>query len=141
MTKNIITDEKLRDEVLATYAAYLKAFLSHDLETLNGMMIYPLAHIGNGKVRMYDRFPFDPAEMMAAKQMVNTVDTEYEVVSLTARKAHLILHSGTRVRKDGSPIETVAAFYALTRTDTGWKFFALSDISLPAEKKSATGAA
>lgn len=135
MTKNIITDEKLRGEVLATYAAYLKAFLSNDMETLNSMMQYPLAHIGNGKVRMYDRFPFDPADVMAAKQMVNTIDTEYEVVSLTARKAHLILHSGTRVRKDGSPIETVAAFYALTRTESGWKFFALSDISVPGAPK------
>lgn len=136
MTKNIITDEKLRDEVLATYAAYLKAFLSHDVETLNSMMIYPLAHIGNGKVRMHDTLPFDPVAVMAAKQMVDTVDTEVEVVSLTARKAHVILHSGTRIRKDGSPIETVAAFYALSRTDTGWKFFALSDISVPAEQKS-----
>lgn len=132
MTKNIITDEQLRDEVLATYAAYLKAFLTHDMETLNGMMQYPLAHIGNGRVRMYDSFPFNPAEVMAAKQMVDTIDTEVEVVSLTARKAHVILHTGTRVRADGSPIESVAAFYALTRTDTGWKFFALSDISVPA---------
>ena len=135
MPKNIITDEKLRDEVLAAYAVYLKAFLSNDMDTLNSMMIYPLAHIGNGRVRMYDTFPFNPAEMMAAKQMVSTIDTDYEVVSLTSKKAHLILHTGTRVRKDGTPIETVAAFYALTRTDTGWKFFALSDISVPAVQK------
>ncbi len=127
-------DEKLRDEVLATYAAYLKAFLSNDVQTLDTMMQYPLAHIGNGKVRMYDAFPFNPAEVMASKQMVNTIDTDYEVVAITAKKAHLILRSGTRVKADGTPIETVSAFYALTRTDTGWKFFALSDITIPASK-------
>ena len=125
-------DEKLRDEVLATYAAYLKAFLSKDMAALNSLMQFPLAHIGNGKVRMFDSFPFDPAELMAAKQMVDTIDTEYEVVSLTDKKAHLILRTGTRVRQDGTPIEKVAAFYALTRTDAGWKFFALSDITVPA---------
>ena len=134
MKKNIITDEKLRNEVLAAYDAYLKAFLSKDLTALNAMMQFPLAHIGNGKTRMHDTFPFDPSELMAAKQMVDTIDTEYEVVSVTDKKAHLILRTGTRVRRDGSPIETVAAFYALTRTDAGWKFFALSDITVPAER-------
>ena len=131
----IITDEKLREEVMATYAAYLKAFLSHDTATLDSLMHYPLAYIGDGKVRMYDEFPFDPAKMMAAKLMVDTIDTDYEVISLTPKKAHLILHTGTRVRKDGSAIEKVAAFYALTRTDAGWKFFALSDITVPEAPK------
>jgi hypothetical protein len=38
------------------------------------------------------------------------------------------------VRADGSPIEVVSAFYALTRTPSGWKFFALSDITVAARE-------
>ncbi len=125
-------DEKVKNEVLATYAAYLKAFLAKDMPTLDSLMHYPLAYIGNGKSRMFDTFPFNPAEMMAAKQMHTTIDANYEVVFATDKKAHLILHSATRVKVDGTPIETVSGFYALTKTETGWKFFALSDITVPA---------
>jgi hypothetical protein len=32
------------------------------------------------------------------------------------------------VRTDGSLIETVSAFYAFTRTDGGWKMYAISDV-------------
>lgn len=125
-------DEKLRDEVLATYAAYLKAFLTNDVRTLDSMMQYPIAFIGNGKTRLFDTFPINPAEMMAAKQMHTTIDANYEVVFATGKKAHLILHDAKRVKADGTLIETVSAFYALTRTETGWKFFALSDMTVPA---------
>lgn len=125
-------DEQVRDEVLAVYAAYLKAFLSKDMKTLDSLMQYPLCYIGNGAVRMFGQFPFDPAVMMAAKQMHTTIDADYEVVMATANKAHIVLRSATRVKIDGTPIETVSAFYALTRTDAGWKIFALSDITIPA---------
>jgi hypothetical protein len=50
-------------------------------------------------------------------------------VTLLVWKAHMVLPHVTRVRVDGSPIEVVSAFYALTRTPSGWKFFALSDRS------------
>ncbi len=126
-------DEKLRDEVLATYAAYLEAFLSKDMQTLDSLMQYPIAFIGNGKTRLFDAFPINPAKMMAAKQMHTTIDANYEVVFATDKKAHLILHNAKRVKIDGTLIETVSAFYALTRTETGWKFFALSDMTVPAE--------
>jgi hypothetical protein len=125
-------DEKLRDEVLAAYAAYLKAFLANDVRTLDSLMHYPVAFIGNGKTRLFDRFPINPAEMMAAKQMHTTIDANYEVVFATDKKAHLILHNAKRVKADGTLIETVSAFYALTRTSTGWKFFALSDMTVAA---------
>jgi hypothetical protein len=45
----------------------------------------------------------------------------------------VILRHAERVRADGSLIETVAAFYAFTRTAGGWKLFALSDIVIPAQ--------
>jgi hypothetical protein len=69
---------------------------------------------------------------MAAKQWHDTKDSSYEVVLASATKAHVILRQATRIRADGSAIETVSAFYALTRTPSGWKFFALSDITIPA---------
>jgi hypothetical protein len=50
------------------------------------------------------------------------------VVAVSPEKAHVILHRGDRVRADGSLIETVAAFYGFTRTDEGWKIFAISDL-------------
>src|SRR6516164_2601230 len=125
-------DEEAKREVLATYAAYAKAFLANDVSALNALIQYPLAYIGNGGTTLVDSFPVQPAALMAAKQWYSTRDLSYEVVFASAEKAHLILRHATRVREDGSPIETVSCFYALTRRPSGWKFFALSDIAIPA---------
>jgi hypothetical protein len=56
---------------------------------------------------------------------------EYEVIGLSETKAHVVLKRGTRMRRDGSPIEDVYAFYAWTKTDDGWKMFAVSDVTVP----------
>jgi hypothetical protein len=77
-----------------------------------------------------ETYPVQPAELMAAKQWHDTKDIDPEVVFLSAEKAHVILRHATRIRVDGSPIEVVSAFYALTRTPSGWKFFAFSDITV-----------
>ena len=71
------------------------------------------------------------ADLMAQTGWRDTVDMRYEVVALSATKAHLILRSGTRVRADGSPIEDISGFYAWTRTPAGWKMFAISDVRTP----------
>jgi hypothetical protein len=63
---------------------------------------------------------------MAAKAWHTSIDMEYEVLGISATKAHLVLKRGTRVRRDGSPIEEVFAFYAWTRTVDSWKMFAVS---------------
>ena len=76
--------------------------------------------------------PIKPAELMAAKQWRDSKDIAYEVVFASADKAHLIVRQAKRVRTDGSPIETVSAFYALTCAASGWKFFAVWDITVPA---------
>jgi len=68
---------------------------------------------------------------MAAKQWHDTEDIEREVVFLSAEKAHVILRHATRLRVDGSPIEVISAFYALTRMPSSWKLFACSDITVP----------
>ena len=125
-------DEKIKEEVLATWAAYLSAFNANDLNAIDDLVQYPLAYIDNGRTTMVDTFPIKPAELKAAKQWHSTTDVSYEVVFASAEKAHVILRSATRVKIDGTPIEAVSGFYALTRTGSGWRFFALSDITVPA---------
>jgi hypothetical protein len=124
--------QKAKEEVLAAYAAYLVAFQADDLAALNALIQFPFAYIGQGGTVLLDSFPIQPAALRAAKQWHSTKDISHEVVFASDEKAHLILRQGTRIRIDGSPIETVSAFYALTRTPSGWKFFALSDITVPA---------
>jgi hypothetical protein len=125
-------DERNRDEVLATYAPYFTAFRANDVSSIDRLVQYPLAYIGDGKTTLVDTFPVNPADLMAAKQWHDMKVSSYEVVFASAHKAHVILRQATRIRADGSAIETVSAFYALTRTPSECKFFALSDITIPA---------
>ena len=119
-------------EVIEAYQKYLRAFMSDDMDTINALVSYPLAYIGDGVVRILDEFPIRPSALTAQTGWRDTVDMQYEVVAITATKAHLILRRGTRVRQDGSPIETICAFYAWTKTTAGWKMFAISDVRVPA---------
>jgi hypothetical protein len=118
-------------EVIEAYERYLQAFLADDVATIDALVQYPLAYIGDGKVSMLDEFPIKPSALMAAKGWHTSVDMAYEVLGLSATKAHLVLKRCTRVRRDGSRIEDVFAFYAWTRTDAGWKMFAVSDVAVP----------
>ena len=127
-----MVNEEVKNEVLATYAAYLRAFLANDIHSIDKLVQYPMAYIGDGKTTLVDTYAIKPADLMAAKQWHDTKDSSYEVAFASADKAHVILRSATRVRVDGSPIETVSAFYALTRTPSGWRFFAISDITVRA---------
>jgi hypothetical protein len=123
-------DEK--DEVIATYQAYTRAFLANDMDAINELVLYPLAYVGAGKTVLLDSFPVKPADLMESKQWHTTTDTEFEVVGVSSTKAHVILPHAKRLRADGSVIETVSAFYAFMKTESGWKMFALSDITVPA---------
>jgi hypothetical protein len=107
------------------------AFRASDVQAIDKLMQYPLAHIGAGQTTLLDAYPINPAELKTAKQWHDTKDISEEVVFSSADKAHLILRHATRIRADGSPIETISVFYALTRTASGWKFFAVSNIMHP----------
>ena len=124
-------DDSLRQEVLGTYGAYVKAFRENDVSALDRLIQYPLAYVGDGRTTLVGTYPVQPADLMAAKQWHDTKDLDPEVVFVTQDKAHVIVRRATRLRADGSPIEVVSAFYALTRTGDGWKFFAVSDIIVP----------
>lgn len=131
--------QQAKEEVLAAYAAYLAAFQANDLAALNALIQFPFAYIGECETMLVDAFPIQPAALRAAKRWHGTKDFSYEVVFVSDTKAHLVLRQATRVRIDESPIETVSAFYALTRTPSGWKFFALSDITIPVDGEGSTG--
>ena len=118
-------------EILRAYERYLEAFLADDIAAIDAVVEYPLAYIGDGTVRMLDEYPIKPSALMAAKQWHTSVDVDYEVVGISETKAHLVLKRCTRVRRDGSPIEHVFAFYAWTKTESGWKMFAVSDVTVP----------
>jgi hypothetical protein len=118
-------------EVIQAYERYLEAFLAEDVAAIDALVQYPLAYIGDGKVTMLDKWPFKPSMLREAKGWHTSIDMEYEVIGISATKAHLVLKRGTRVRRDGSPIEDIHAFYAWTRTADGWKMFALSDVTVP----------
>ena len=68
-------------------------------------------------------------EMMENKQWDTTIDTETCVHGTNSTKGHVI-SSGTRIRKNKSMIEKYTVFYAFTKTDNGWKMYAISDVIL-----------
>jgi len=116
------------DEITEAYRQYLRAFMSDDIDTINSLVSYPLAYIGDGMVSMYETYPVQPSELRKRTGWCDTVNVRYKVVGISETKAHLILESGTRVQKDGSPIEDIYAFYAWTKTREGWKMYAVSDV-------------
>jgi hypothetical protein len=91
-------DQEAKQEVLATYTAYIDAFRANDVPALDKLIQYPLAHIGNGRVTVVETYPVQPAELMAAKQWHDTKDIDPEVVFLSAEKAHVILRHAIRIR-------------------------------------------
>ena len=114
----------------------MKAFRENDVPALDKLIQYPLAYIGAGSTNLVGTYPVQPADLMVAKQWHDTKDLDPEVVFVTQDKAHVIVRGATRLRADGSPIEVVSVFYALTRTADGWRFFAFSDITVPSSQVS-----
>jgi hypothetical protein len=122
----------LKTEVVDCYRRYLDAFLADDVNAIDALIRYPLTYIGDGEVRTFDSYPIKPSDLMREKGWHTSAGLEYEVVGISRTKAHVILRSGARLREDDSKIEDIFAFYAWTRTDDGWKMFAVSDIVVPA---------
>ena len=90
-------DEHLKGQVLATYSAYVEAFRANDVAALDELIQYPLAYIGNGRTKLLDAFPIQPAELMATKQWHDTQNLDPEVMFTSADKAHVIVRRATRV--------------------------------------------
>ena len=116
-------------EVLKTYEEYLAYFLNNDMDGINSLVKFPITSIADGESKLLDAFPVTPKEMMENKQWDTTIDTETYVHGVNSKKGHVI-SSGTRIRKDKSVIEKYTAFYAFTKTDKGWKMYAVSSVIL-----------
>lgn len=121
--------EKYKQEVHDTYMNfYVPGFSNNDMALINQIIKYPITHMQNGEVSMHDSYPIDPQKLKDEKGWDHTSDWKFEVTSANDKQAHAVA-SSIRRRKDKSIIEHVNAFYAFTHTDTGWKMFAISDVT------------
>ena len=116
-------------EVLKAYEEYLAYFLDNDMDGINSLVKFPITYIADGESKSLDAFPVTPKEMMENKQWDTTIDTDTYVHGTNSSKGHVI-SSGTRIRRDKSVIEKYTVFYAFTKTDKGWKMYAISDVIL-----------
>ena len=121
--------KKHEKEVLKVYKEYLTYFLDNDMDGVNSLVKFPITFIDDGESKLLDAFPVTPKEMMEHKQWYTTIDTKTYVHGVNSEKGHII-SSGTRIRKDKSVIEKYTAFYAFTKTDKGWKMYAVSSVIL-----------
>ena len=116
-------------EVLKAYEQYLAYFLDNNMDGINSLVKFPITYIAEGESKLLDAFPVTPKEMMENKNWDTTIDTKTYVHGINSTKGHVI-SSGTRIRKDKSVIEKYTVFYAFTKTDDGWKMYAISDVIL-----------
>ena len=121
--------ESNEKEVLKAYEQYLAYFLDNDMNGINSLVKFPITYITDGESKSLDAFPVTTKEMMDIKQWDTTIDTDTYVHGTNSTKGHVI-SSGTRIRKDKSVIEKYTVFYAFTKTDDGWKMYAISDVIL-----------
>ena len=116
-------------DVLKAYEQYLAYFLDNDMDGINSLVKFPITYIAEGESKLLDAFPVTPKEMMENKNWDTTINTKTYVHGINSTKGHVI-SSGTRIRKDKSVIEKYTVFYAFTKTDDGWKMYAISDVIL-----------
>ena len=124
-----LMSQSYKKELLKTYEQYLAYFLDNNMNGINSLVKFPITYIADGECKLLDAFTVTPKEMMENKQWDTTVDTETYVHGTNSSKGHVI-SSGTRIRKDKTIIEKYTVFYAFTKTDDGWKMYAISDVIL-----------
>ena len=116
--------------VMAVYEDYISAFLANDIDGINAVCNFPIAHTGDGKTQHLDAWPVSPAKFKAEKNWHTTIDIEVQLWGVNETKGHVIAR-GTRVREDMSVIEKYTAVYMIGKFPEGWRIFAVSDIDVP----------
>jgi len=116
--------------VMAVYEDYISAFLANDIDGINAVCNFPIAHIGDGKTQHLDAWPVSPAKFKTEKNWHTTIDIEVQLWGVNETKGHVIAR-GTRVREDMSVIEKYTAVYMIGKFPEGWRIFAVSDIDVP----------
>ena len=121
--------ESNEKELLKTYEQYLAYFLDNNMNGINSLVKYPITYLADGECKLLDAFPIKPKEMMESKQWDTTM-TQILIHMVWIQKKGHVISSGTRIRKDKSVIEKYTAFYGFTKTDEGWKMYAISSVTL-----------
>ena len=116
--------------VMAVYEDYIHAFLANDVDGINAVCKFPIAHTGDGKTQHLDAWPVSPAKFKAEKNWHTSIDIEVQLWGVNETKGHVIAR-GTRVREDMSVIEKYTAVYMIGKFPEGWRIFAVSDIDVP----------
>lgn len=107
---------------------YVEGFKHNDIGLIDKIVQYPLTYIKNGKVISCSSYPIDPLKLKTELGWDHSENWQFSVVAVNETEAHLTA-SAQRCRKDGSVIEKVHGFYAFTKTNEGWRMFALADIT------------
>lgn len=76
--------------VRAVYERYLHSFTHNDLDGIDAVVSYPLTHVGKDRVRVFDTFPINPADLKRATGWHTTLNSRYEVVATSSDKAHVV---------------------------------------------------
>ncbi len=112
--------DALKDELRRTYEKYVEGFKTNDVELIDEIVRYPIAYLKDGVVEMMDSYPIDPAKLKADKGWDHSTDWHFDIPAINDHHAHAVA-SAVRRRVDGSVIERVHGFYALTKIDGSWK--------------------
>jgi len=124
-----MTNEELHADLHDTYMKYyVEGFKTNNLELIDRMVVYPIAYINAGSVKMCREYPVDPGKLKVEKQWDHSTDWKFEITAVNEHSAHAVA-SAVRRRKDGTKIENVHGFYAFTMTDDGWKMYAVADVT------------
>jgi len=120
-----------RSDVFAAIERYKQGFDEHDDEKIRDAFVWPHTLLANGTTTTLHEPLVTTAEMKATKNWARSINWEIDVIAASNTSAHVAVRNVERVRADGSLIECVSGFYALTKTDKGWKIFAISAITSP----------
>jgi len=121
-----------RSEVFAVLQRYKEGFDEYDDEKVRDCFVWPCTALVNGNTITLTDPPVTIADMQKQKNWHRSINWEIDVIAASSTKAHVALRNVERLRPDGSLIECASGFYALIKTEEGWKIFAFSAIDFPA---------
>ena len=71
--------EQQEKAVMAVYEDYISAFLANDIDGINAVCKFPIAHNGDGKTQHLDAWPVSPAKFKAEKNWHTSIDIEVQL--------------------------------------------------------------
>ena len=108
-----------RSDVFAAIERYKQGFDEYDDEKIRDAFVWPHTLLANGTTTTLHEPLVTTAEIKATKNWARSINWEIDVIAASNTSAHVAVRNVERVRADGSLIECVSGFYALTKTDKG----------------------